>query len=166
MVFDDEEAKFLSPPTIKYFPQSYLAFKKASKAVIKDFFAQIERLRKLHKKPVTIEFKIVFHAPHVPYLTPAKESKFVYRVFKNDVRKIRKKSKTIKVKPQLRRRLSGRGLKIFKKELRSLYLVSRKRDTGFEYHLWEVALHATSQTYAAKLRKIRSNLVDAMWEGK
>ena len=164
MIFDEETIQLLSAPTIHYFAKSYFRFRRDVKLVIKHFFAEIKRLQQRHKKPITLEFKIVFHAHDIPYLKPAKESKFVYDLFLKYYKKTKRKLKSIDINPQLRKRLTGRHLIQFKKELRSLYLVSRKRHTGFEYHLWTVALHATPATYAAKLNKIRTKLVNAVWD--
>lgn len=167
MIFDSDNVKLLLPPKIQYLPKGYFKFKSAAKTIIQDFFQQVVSLHKLAKNPIIIEFKIVFQAHDIPYLMPAKESKLVYKLFTQSFQKNKKKFKLLELKPQLRRRLSGKPLKRFKKELRSLHLVSRKRDTGFEYHLWSIALHATQSTYAIKLQQIRNKLVNAMWdEGK
>lgn len=163
MIFDKEDIQFLSTPNIKYFPESYLRFRKASKNVIKDFFSQIKDIQKKHKQNIVIEFKIVFQAHEIPYLIPAKESLFVYNTFIYFTKIIKRKNKKIRIQPQLRRKLSGKELKHFKNELRSLHLVRRKRETSFEYHLWAVALHATSSNYEEKLVKIRKKMLNAMW---
>lgn len=163
MIIDERSMQYLSPPKIHHMPQAYFRFRLAAFKLIKEFFMQIKRLHKLHKKPVIIEFRIVFHAYDIPYLLPAKESKFVYTNFMVMVKLLKKTLRNLQIKPQLRKRLSGRELQQFKKGLRSLHLVSRKRHTGFEYHLWTVALHATSTNYKDKLITVREKLLRAMW---
>jgi hypothetical protein len=163
MIYDDENIDMLSPPKILYFPESYLRFRREAKNAIKDFFEKIKKLHEAHRKPVIIEFKIVFHAHAIPYLSPSKESLYIYSIFSYYLKKTKKRLKSIKIKPQLRNRLTGKALNQFKRELRSLYLVSRKKDTGYEYHLWTVALHATTATYADKIRQIRTRRLNAMW---
>lgn len=166
MIIDDQSMQFLLRPKIYYMPQGYFRFRVAAFRIIKDFFMQIKRLHKLDKKTVILEFRIVFHAYEIPYLLPAKESKFVYTNFMAFAKLTKKTLKTLQIKPQLRKRLSGKALQQFKRELRSLHLVSRKRNTGFEYHLWTVALHATSTTYKEKLHVVREKLVNAMWNNE
>lgn len=163
MVMDNETIDILVAPRIQHFSESYLKFRSASKKAIKEFFMQIEALEKAHQQPVIIEFKIVFNTYSIPFLTPSRESKFIYKTFHYYLRKTKKRLKLLKIKPQLREKLSGKELKYFKKELRALHLVSRKRDTGFEYHLWTVALHATSTTYKMLLQKVRDRLFDKLW---
>lgn len=162
MIVNDENFQVISKPQIKYFSEDYLAFRKHAKSTIREFFKSIKELHKKYKTPITIEFKIVFFAPDVPHLIPAKESEYVYEIFFEYYNKMQQKNKHIKIKPQLRKRLTGRSLKRFKKGLQSLYLVSRKRDTGYEYHLWTVALHATKANYAGKLHRIRTKFVNQM----
>lgn len=166
MIFDDESMDLLVQPTIQYYPKSYFQFRRAARSSIKTFFSQIERWHSSSKQTVVVEFRIVFHAHDIPYLIPAKESKFVFTSFNKYFKKTAKKIPAMTLKPQLRKRLSGKSLKQFKKELRSLYLVSRKKDSGFEYHLWAVALHATAATYRGRLHKIRNKLLSAMWNEK
>ena len=162
LILESENMEVLSKSDIHYFTTGYLRFRRESKKTIKNFFAKIEKEYKTHKTSVTLEYKIVFHALHIPYLSPSKESKYVAKVFANYLKKTKKKIK-MEVKPQLRNRLSGKSLKQFKRELRSLYLVSRKKHTNYEYHLWTIALHATKATYASKLQKIRLKLIDKVW---
>jgi hypothetical protein len=40
-------------------------------------------------------------------------------------------------------------------------LVSRKKDTRYEYNLWAVALHATASNYERKLKLVRKILLDS-----
>lgn len=164
MIVDDENMQYVVKPTINRLPKKYASFKKSAKNTIKEFFIEVKNLHIKHKKPIIVEYKIVFHVPHLLNFTPAKESLFVQKQFIKYCKKTIKKSKSIKLKPQLRNRLSGKALKQFKKKLRSLYLVSRKKDTGFEYHLWTVALHATPATYAEKLLQVRKKLLKLMWK--
>lgn len=164
MIINNQNMAFLLPPAIDYLPKGFCVFRKNAKMIIKHFFDQIIRLKKLTKEPIVIEFKIVFYAHDIPYLIPAKESMFVYKTFNKYLSKAKKQAKQFKVNPQLRRRLSGVQLKRFKKELRNLHLVSQTRETNFEYHLWTVALHATNATYKTKLQQTKKKLVDAMWE--
>lgn len=163
MVVDEETMQYMSPPKIQALPKGFLNFRRAAKAVIRDFFIEIIRLHKANKKPIILEFKIVFHVHDIPYLMPAKESSFVYKTFNAFARKAKKSIRTMKIQPQLRKKLTGKTLIQFKKELRALHLVSRKKTTGFEYHLWAIALHATPVTYKARLQQVRKILVDAMW---
>lgn len=164
MVVDDETMQYVSAPKMQTLPKGFLSFRKAAKAVIKEFFVELIKLNKINKQPIVLEFKIVFHAYDIPYLMPAKESSFVYKTFNAFARKAKKSIRSMKIKPQLRKKLTGKALIQFKKELRSLHLVSRKKTTGFEYHLWAVALHATTATYKTTLQQVRRTLVDAMWD--
>lgn len=164
MIYDDDNLEIVSKPRIQYFSEGYFSFRRYSKNAIKEFFTDIERLQKTRQTPVIIEYKIVFNVHEIPYLAPAKESKFVHKTFNILARKLKSKVNEVKIRPQLRSRLSGKPLKHFKRELRTLHLVSRRRDTGFEYLLWSVALHATAATYLKKLQFIRNKLVSAMWE--
>jgi hypothetical protein len=166
MIIDDENFEFLSRPKIQYFPNGFFHFRRATKKSIKEFFSQIEVLHKTLDKRIIIEFRIVFTAHDIPYLKPSLQSKFVYKTFFSYLKKMQNKITSLECKPQLRNKLSGRELKIFKKELRALHLVSRKRDTGFEYHLWTVALHATPTTYVAKLRRMKSRLINKVWDDR
>lgn len=164
MILEDEEMQILVAPRKRYCPKSYLSFRKTAKEEIQNFFNDVKRLQKVHARPVILEFKIVFHAHDIPYLMPAKESRFVHTTFIKMVRKLKKQIKHVTVRPQLRSKLSGKSLKQFKQGLQRLHVVRRKRDTGFEYHLWTVALHATSTTYAEKLERMRKKMLAAMWD--
>lgn len=166
MIFDDETLEFFLSPQLQFLPIPYLQFRRATKKIVCEFFLQLQKLTKISNKPIIIEFKIVFHAHEIPYLKPSRESKFVYKTFKKRLNKAKKELNNIKIQPQLRKLLSGKHLSRFKREIRSLYLVRRKRDTGFEYHLWVVALHATPTTYVLKLQQIRTKLINAMWDMK
>jgi hypothetical protein len=164
MIIDDKVPKIIAQPKIHYLPNGVISFRRYAKSIIKNFFSQIEALPKSQKNPIKIEHKIVFHAKHIPYLTPAKESLFVYKVFMKHAKKLKSKSRYVVIEPQLRKLLSHKPLRSFKKNLRSMELVSRKRNTGFEYHLWAVAMHATKTSYSAKLNLLRNKLLNSMWQ--
>jgi hypothetical protein len=63
----------------------------------------------------------------------------------------------------LRKKLSGTPLKRFKRELRYLSLVSRKKNTNYEYHLWCIVLHATAKNYENRLKALKSKLINSFW---
>lgn len=164
LIFDTDDIKVLSPPTKHFLPKNYFSFRQSIRKITNDFFQQIIELNKQSEKSVSVEFKIVFRTHEIAYMKASADSLYVLKYFMQCVKKTKKKIKNIELQPQLRKRLTGRSLKLFKKELQSLYLVSRKRNGGFEYHLWAIALHATKATYADKLRQIRHKLVDSMWD--
>lgn len=164
MVVNDENFQLVSKPERIYFAGKYPLFKRQATAAVRDFFQTMAELYKKHQCPIKVEFKIIHLAQDIPYLTPAKESEFVYALFCKELVRLNKKIKTLDIKPQLRQRLDGIALKHFKQGLQSMYLVSRKRSTNYEYHLWSVALHATNGTYAAKLYKVRTKLLQKMWD--
>jgi len=161
MILNTKTMAILDKPTIAYFPQYSLRFKKNIKKFINEFITKIEAYQ-TDTNPITVEYKIVFPSD-IPYMVPAKESHYTYQNFLKSLQRTQKKIKQLKVKPQLRNRLTGKALKRFKQGLRSLYLVSRKRDTNYEYHLWTVALHATRATYSEKLKQIKKVLTDKIW---
>lgn len=165
MLLDEDTMQFIVRPTIKYIPKQKSQFKKAARAVIKEFFAAIEHVYRRNKAQIILEFRIIFKGTNYYYITPAEESLFVEKQFKFYLKKTKKIiKKNLKIKPQLRQRLSGKILKLFKKRMNSLHLVSRKKHTNYEYHLWTVALHATPKTYSEKLRKVKAKLVNAIWD--
>lgn len=162
MVVDSRTMEWLIPPKIYYLPKSYLRFQFTARNIIKDFFRQLKRLRKISNKPIMLEYKTVFYAHNIPYISPAKESLHVHTIFLRAYKNTNKKIKKLQLQPQLRRRLSGKALIQFKKELRTLHLVHRKKETHFEYHLWTVALHATPATYVSKLQRVRKKLLNTL----
>lgn len=164
MIFDYQKMDIISKPEIVYLPKGYLSFRHHASKTIKIFFQKIKSLNKITKAPVIIEYRIVFYAHMIPYLKPAKESKYVYQMFTKQLNKTQKKFKALHVQSQLRNKLTGKNLKRFKKTLRDLHLVSRKRNTGFEYHLWTVALHATTSTYENILKQVKNKLLKKMYE--
>jgi hypothetical protein len=161
LIFDEENMKILSSPKINYLPKNYFRLKREVKKIIKDYFQQIQKLHHEYGKPIKLEFKIVFNVKNIPYIIPAKESKFVYKNFNYWIKKTQKRIKNLTVNPQLRKKLSGKSLKSFNKQLQSLHLVSRKKDTRYEYNLWAVALHATVSNYERKLKLVRKILLDS-----
>ncbi len=164
MVLDEQTMRFLIPPRSHYLPKGYFRFRQAAKKIVTEFFSQIAHLQKAHKTTVLIEFKTVFETHEIAYMQPAKESLYVHRVLMRSYNKTANKIKKVHIQPQLRRRLSGKSLIQFKHGLRNLHLVSRKKDTHFEYHLWAVALHATPATYTAKLQRLRKKMLAALWD--
>lgn len=117
MIVDSDNMQFLLTPRIHYLPRGFFTFRRDARKVINLFFKEIQRLHKTKKKKIAVEFKIVFHAPHISYLSPAKESAFVHKTFHNALKKTKKSIKSLEVKPQLRRRLKGKALKQFKKNI-------------------------------------------------
>lgn len=164
MIHDNQTVELLLKPMRQDLPSGYFPFRKAVKKIIGDFFQEIVQLHKARETQIIIEYKIIFNATVYPYyVVPSKESKFVYKTFMKGLKKLTKRNEFISVKPQLRSKLTGKSLKYFKRELRALYLVSRKRNTGFEYLLWMVALHATESTYKKLLAQMRNKLFDSAW---
>lgn len=162
MLVDEDNVKILLPPKIHYLTNGYFKFRKDAKDIITNFFKEIIFLQKQHQAIIKIEYRIVFHSD-IFYMIPAKESAFVLRIFLQHLVKLERQNPDIIVGMQLRNKLSGKALRHFKRRLRSMYLVSRKKDTGFEYHLWTVALHATKTNYEKKLNSIQEKLVNAVW---
>src|SRR5690349_4680802 len=97
----------------KYFPRESLLFRKSARHSIKNFFSEIAKLYKMYEQIIIVEFKIVFKVHEIYYMLSSDESKFVYQCFMNFFKKTKRKIKLIKIKPQLRRRLSGKALKNF-----------------------------------------------------
>lgn len=164
MILNDENFEFVVLPKIEYLSGNYFSFRKKVKKTLRQFFHDIESSFITYQTPVVLEFKIVFNSNDVPYLKPARESRLVSKVFRNLAKKTQRRIKYLTIKPQLRSKLSGKSLKQFKQGLRALYLVSRKRDTGYEYHLWSIALHATSTTFDKKLTLVRKKLERKIWQ--
>ena len=71
MILDSDNVHIIAKPNIHYLTSGYLRFRRDSKQLMKDFFAQVESVEKKYKQPVTIEYKIVFHAPHTTYISPS-----------------------------------------------------------------------------------------------
>ena len=163
MAVDIDTIAYLVKPEIHYLNESFSKFKKSAKKQVSEFFVSIKELEKNYKKPIRIEYKILFLVHGMEYMQPAKESLFIYKLFKKYLNKITRKSKLVKAEPQLRKKLSGKALVEFKKKLQSFYLVSRKQGRGFEYHLWSVALHTTRANYKVKLKRVHRKLNDKMW---
>lgn len=163
MIFDEDTMEVFTLPKIEFFAKGYLTFRRQAKKSILAFFNDIIKAYSKKRKTVRLEFKIVAEVSDIPYMYPAKESRYVRKVFLYYAKKTKQKIKRLKVSPQLRSKLTGRALRIFKRELKSLYLVQRRRDTGYEYHLWAVALHATASTYLEKINRVRRILIDAIW---
>lgn len=163
MVFDEETMEIIAAPKIEYYAKGFFRFRLQAKTTVKKFFNDLNQIQNLRKKPIRLEFRIVFNAINIPYLSPAKESEYISKIFFYYLKKTKIKNNAFTITPQLRSKLSGRPLIKFKKELRSLYLVSRKRNTGYEYHLWTIALHATTATYQRKLDSIREKLMENYW---
>lgn len=164
LIFDDDTMEIVSSPKINYFPANSLSFKNKVKKCIKDFFTEINNLYHEYDVYIKIEFKIVFNVMHIPYLKPAKESKYVYKTFMYWLEKTKKRITTLKISSQLRKTLSGKPLHYFNRELKALHLVRRKKDTRFEYKLWAVALHATESNYEKKLKRVRNILLRQVWQ--
>jgi hypothetical protein len=164
LIFDDETVDILSPAKIDYLPQNDMSFQKAAKLCIQQFFSEISKLNRIYQQPISVEFKIVFKVHEIFYMQPSDESQFVYDFFNKIFKQTKSKIKSLKLRPQLRKRLSGKSLKHFKKELRTMALIIRKRNTGYQYHLWALALHATNMTYLSKLKKIKKNLFNRLWQ--
>lgn len=165
MIVNNETLEFYLPPQVYYFPHRYLKFRAETKKTIASFFNEIIKVHKVKPKVVIrLQYRILFHTNDIPYLIPAKESKFVSTTFKKYVRRTVNQLKDLHLEPQLRKRLSGKALLHFKRELRQMRLVNRKRGSGFEYHLWAVALHATPATYKNKLEQLKDKLSAREWQ--
>lgn len=163
LIFDDSNIKILSSPVIHYLPDGYLRFRRETNKIVKNFFLQALYFHNVTKQPIKIEHKIVFDAD-IPYLIPAKESKYVYRTFMYWAKKISKKIRYLKICPQLRKKLSGKSLKFFNRGLRSFDLLSRTAGTRYEYNLWALALHATPATFEEKLKYLKNKLIAEYWK--
>lgn len=164
LIFDDDNVNIILKPNIHYLPKNFLAFRREAKKIINHFFSKIVRAHALSKTKIKLEYKIVFTAENIPHLTPAKESLFVYKTFIYHAKKTKKRIKNLKIQPQLRRKLSGKILRKFNKQLQHLYLLNRKQKTRYEYNLWAVALHATPGTYEVTLNRIKEKLMDSFWK--
>ena len=163
MVYDDQTLIILSAPKIYYFSQKTFSFRKEAKLIVDEFINELSTLAILKTTRLIIEHKIFFKTSGTFWFIPAKKSQFLYDYFIKAIHRLKKLSFEVSLKPQLRSRLKGRPLKIFKRELRKMKLVSRKRDTHYEYHLWALALHATSKTYDKKLASLKEKLLDQFW---
>lgn len=97
---------------------------------------------------------------NIPWIKPANKSKFILNYFLKKTNHLQ----DVKVQPQLRNRLKGKSLKYFKRQLRKMELVSRKRGSEYEYLLWMVALHVTSKSYEIKLKTIKTKILEHFWE--
>lgn len=161
-MYNNENIKIIVAPTQHLLPHTLRTFKKETKKIINNFIMELKTLSKLHSK-IIIEYKIVFNVSFIPWMIASDESMFVYKYFLRAVTKLQKKIHHIKIKPQLRNKLKGKSLKHFKRELRKMDLVSRKKHTGYEYVLWMVALHATSETYKKKLDAMKQKLLDSIF---
>lgn len=162
LMFDSETMKIISSPKIVYFSKKLFSFRSEAKQIINEFVFQLMQFSKVYKN-IFIEFKIVFDVSDMSWFKVSNKSRFVNGFFIKSVAKIQRTNPHIKLRAQLRQKLSGRALKHFKRELRLMNLVSRRRDTGFEYHLWTVALHATPKTYEKKLQIIKKKLFQTWW---
>jgi len=156
-VFDDETIQIIRTPQIFYLPKKLKFLKKEIIKIVTDFIKDLEILSKEHAR-IIVEYKIVFKAESIPWITLSPESKYVYKKFIQAMTISQTNCKQIKLKPQLRKKLSGKALKYLKQELQKMELVSGKRTRGFEYHLWMIALHATAKTYRPTLKKIKQRL--------
>ncbi len=163
LIFDEDTLTVYSRPKKFTLSKKLFSFSRESKKIINNFSDHLIRLSTKYQKKITVEYKIVFLVNTISWMSPARESKAVLRLFRKAIKKIQKKHANIVLAPQLRRKLSGKSLLMFKRELRKLELVSRKRNTGYEYHLWAIALHATSTSYNKKLLMLRNALVNKYW---
>jgi len=163
LIVDEDTLTVYSRPKKFIFSKKLFSFSRESKKVINHFSDHLMKLATKYQKKITVEYKIVFLVNTISWMNPARESKAVLTLFLKAIKKIQKKYPNVMLAPQLRRKLSGKSLVMFKRELRKLELVSRKRNTGYEYHLWAIALHATASSYDKKLLMLRNTLVNKYW---
>src|SRR5438105_3568554 len=103
--------EIISSPRIRYYPKKKLSFKREVKKTIKKFFQEITFYHRKYKKPVSLEFKIVFNVTGVEYMVPAWESLYVYTLFLNACEKLNNSIDDFELNSQLRKRLSGKALR-------------------------------------------------------
>ncbi len=163
LIFDDKSMQVLSRPQIYYLPSYSFRFKRMTRQYINEFFKQLTELSISQQENIKIEYKILLMTRRWRYMKPAKESKYVYKIFQNAALKASKKIPALTLQPQARAKLTGKHLLAFNRKLRLLNLVSRKINTRFEYNLWAVALHASNKTYEQILAAIGRKFMEAFW---
>ncbi len=162
MIVDLNNLELLSAPKILFLSPGIFAFRKDAREIVKQFISEIIDASKGIDE-INIEYKITFPRKLFWFQKPSKESRYIYNYFFKQIKKLIQNPE-FKLCPQLRKRLSGKDLLTFKRELRKLGLIERKREKFYEYALWNIALHATSKTYKDKLNILKKKLINKYWE--
>lgn len=160
IIIDEDYSVRLEPSISKLKGLSLIDFKIEAEKLINNFFREIETFAKnKNGNTVTVEYKIVGHASvaspfHTQMHKPSDCTEFVRDKFHECFNKLTEKYSSLTLAKQYRSKLQNSALITFKQGLGDLQMVSAKRGNAFQFHLWSLALHATTGNYEKKLRNL------------